>query len=70
MTEKRVPAMVFSVYAICKCGAEMLPDGTRLDSNPPWYPHYCNRCGNRESLREVYPRQQFIDKQEGQDDPR
>jgi hypothetical protein len=38
----------------CREG-EMLSDGFCLTSNPPQYPHRCNRCGHMQTFDARYP---------------
>lgn len=33
------------------CGGEFNPTGISLMSNPPQYPHVCNKCGKEETSR-------------------
>lgn len=40
---------------LCDCGGEMLPTGNILMSNPPKFPHECEKCGKSVSLLERYP---------------
>jgi len=43
------------VRRICDCGGELLPEGRALLSNPPKYPHTCDRCGKAETFLKQYP---------------
>lgn len=47
MKEKRIEVRTYVVRLMCdKCdGGEMLPTGVSLPSNPPQFPHKCNKCG-------------------------
>lgn len=59
MQEKRVPVNTYLVRLMCdKCdGGEMKPTGECLTSNPPQYPHRCDKCGHMERVRgKTYPR--------------
>lgn len=38
----------------CNTG-NLIFDGFTKTSNPPWYVHRCNNCGNLEDLRKQYP---------------
>lgn len=56
--EKRKFVFPIEVRLFCDedgCPGEMRPDGRCLASNPPWYPHVCEKCGARENTRKVYP---------------
>jgi len=58
--EKRTRVSTSMVRLICeKCeGGEMKPTGICLTSNPPQYPHRCDKCGHEETVRggRTYPR--------------
>lgn len=63
---KRVTPVRVSMY--CDCGGEfILGNGTTNDviavllSNPPKYPHTCNKCGKQEYFVKEYP---YIDYEE------
>ena len=63
MTEKRTEMRTFMVRLMCdKCGeGEMKPTGIQLLSNPPQYPHACNKCGAETTIRggKTYPRFEY-----------
>ena len=42
-----------------KCGVEMFPTGVTLMSDPPQYPHKCDKCGNTVNMMEIYPRIEY-----------
>ena len=42
-----------------KGGGEYLPTGVVLLSNPPQYPHKCNRCGETKVFNQKYPRYEY-----------
>ena len=47
---------VFEVKMQCeKCNGEMEQSGNILLTNPPLYPHNCNKCGYAENYRIQYP---------------
>lgn len=58
MAEKKIKVKVYQVTYICDaCGVgEMVPTGVALMSNPPQYPHKCNKCGSENTLRSKYPK--------------
>jgi len=60
MTEKRTELRTFMVRLMCdKCSeGEMKPTGIQLSSNPPKYPHKCDKCGAETTVRggKPYPR--------------
>lgn len=47
--EIKTKVNTFLVHLMCdKCdGGEMMPTGIALLSNPPQYPHKCNKCGHQ-----------------------
>lgn len=63
--EKRQPVHAYMVKAFCPtpeekyggiaCEGELVPDGQILLSNPPKFPHKCERCGATINLSERYP---------------
>ena len=62
MTEKRTEVRTIMVRLMCdKCGeGEMKPTGVCLTSNPPQYPHKCNKCGAEVTVRgKTYPRAEY-----------
>jgi hypothetical protein len=51
-------AKTLIVEMVCdKCGeGKMIPSGGEiLCSNPPLFPHICNKCGNEENYKIRYP---------------
>ena len=56
MPEKKEVVSPVKVSMICECGGEMKPTGITYTSNPPIFPHICERCGKGDSFREMYPR--------------
>lgn len=60
VAEKRTEVRTFMVRLMCdKCGeGEMKPTGVQLLSNPPQYPHRCDKCGFETTIRggKAYPR--------------
>lgn len=58
--ESRFELKTFIVRYFCdpcskKGGGEYLPTGIALLTNPPQYPHKCNRCGNVQNFNKRYP---------------
>ena len=52
MTEVRT----FNVRLYCVCGGEMKSNGITLTTNPPMYPHVCDKCGTYQTLTgDSYP---------------
>lgn len=47
--EKKTELIPYRVELICDCGGQMLPTGVILLSDPPQYPHRCNKCGKEET---------------------
>lgn len=45
------------ITMICdKCGAGVMgPTGYSYMTSPPKYPHKCNKCGNSDTYRKIYP---------------
>lgn len=58
MAEKRVEVKMYQVTYTCgACGVgKMKPTGISLMSNPPQYPHKCNKCGYENTFRSTYPK--------------
>lgn len=50
----------FIVHLMCdvkNCDGEMVPTGIKLTSNPPIYPHRCNKCNAIKDVTEFkYPK--------------
>lgn len=63
MAEKRTEVRTFMVRLMCdKCGeGEMKQTGVQLLSNPPQYPHRCDKCGSETTIRggKTYPRIEY-----------
>ena len=55
MKEERFEMKPYGVRYLCDCDGEMLPTGNILISNPPKFPHECEKCGKSVSLLERYP---------------
>lgn len=61
MGEERVEAKQYIVIYKCECGGEMkhtggvFMGGEVFLSNPPKYPHKCDKCGERITLNKAYP---------------
>ena len=55
MKEERFEIKPYGVRYLCNCGQEMIPTGEILMSNPPRFPHKCNKCETRADLEEKYP---------------
>ena len=57
------PVSVVKDRLICDCGGEIVrTDGGVRMSNPPQYPHECNKCGEHQYIRgESYPRIRYVD---------
>lgn len=53
-----------SVDYLCdKCNEGMMRwTGVTLTSNPPWYPHRCEKCVFTENMTETYPHIEYRDK--------
>jgi|APSaa5957512576_1039674.scaffolds.fasta_scaffold298337_2 hypothetical protein len=47
----------YRIHYYCdKCGeGEMLPTGKCLMTNPPQYPHKCNKCNEARGFPDKYP---------------
>lgn len=53
--ETNANVRVVYVRRLCSCGGEMKPGYYVLTSNPPQYPHVCDRCGRSETYLVCYP---------------
>ena len=56
--EYKVEVRVYVVHYYCDkedCDGEMLSTGVMLTSDPPQYPHECNKCGESKTFDKVYP---------------
>jgi len=59
MPKQREPVQAYIEDYICDvCGeGKMRNDGFSYDTNPPSYPHKCDKCGNVDKFCKVrYPR--------------
>ncbi len=62
MAEQKRPVQPVRVsYACDTCGADVLPTGACLTSNPAKYPHYCTQCSERYTFTSMYPRIEYVD---------
>ena len=53
---KEVPVRPVMLHLMCECGGEMFSTGEVLLSDPPLYPHRCNKCWTIEqNHEETYP---------------
>jgi len=54
----------FAVDYLCdKCNeGYMRWGGMTLTTNPPWYPHVCDKCDHQENMRETYPHMEYRSK--------
>jgi hypothetical protein len=59
MKEIKLPVYNYIVRATCECGGEFEPTGMVLMSNPPKYPHTCNKCGKEEIFVKKFPHYTF-----------
>ena len=58
--KKRTRMIPIKTEMICdKCGGTMIPTGMCLMSNPPKYPHKCDKCGFEETYNVSYPNIEF-----------
>ena len=56
LLEEEQKVETYYVRLYCECGGEMKPNGMSLMSNPPQYPHNCDRCGYKENISDKrYP---------------
>lgn len=62
MSEIRERLYPFRVDKSCEvCGeGRMRSTGMMLTIDPPLYPHVCNRCGDGEEFRSVYPTIEYL----------
>jgi predicted RNA-binding Zn-ribbon protein involved in translation (DUF1610 family) len=62
MSEKQTPVQTVVVDYVCdSCGeGHMLPTGITLTSNPPQYPHKCDKCGTQDVFLTRYPQGRHI----------
>lgn len=61
MGRHETPAEAVIVDYVCdECGyGHMLPSGMMLLSNPPKFPHECNKCGATQTFNTKYPETVF-----------
>ena len=66
MPEVRYPVTCMEVVMRCpKCSeANMKPTGLCLTIDPPKYPHVCPNCGYKENFSYLYPRIEYVRKDE------
>jgi hypothetical protein len=52
-----VPVRPVMRYTLCDCGGRLLQEDGAVVwlSSPPQYPHQCEKCRERKSLRSVSP---------------
>lgn len=64
LVPSRPPMVEVLVQAMCdKCGGEMIAvPGVILMSDPPQYPHRCNKCESTENYLEAYPHHAWREK--------
>lgn len=55
MKEIKKPVREYIVHAMCECGGEFIPGDMVLMSDPPQYPHKCNKCGTSATFNKKYP---------------
>lgn len=62
MSEIKTEMKLFSVDMICdECNwGRMRPTGVALMSNPPKYPHKCDRCGHEVTYDVRYPMNEAV----------
>ena len=53
--EVETPLQTMYVEKVCECGGKMKPTGVCRTTNPPQYPHLCDKCGKEKTYNEVYP---------------
>lgn len=56
---ERKEVKVVKVIAKCECGGEFEPTGMKYMTNPPQYPHKCNKCEKKEQFRCTYPKIEY-----------
>ena len=54
--ERKTEVRTYRTEQFCSCGGKMKYTGGMLASNPPWYIHKCEDCGENKNFREVYPK--------------
>lgn len=57
MPEMKTRVKMYSVEYVCdECRKGVMQStGITLTSNPPQYPHRCNKCGAEQTFMECYP---------------
>jgi hypothetical protein len=62
MAEQQIPQQVVSVTYQCDaCGeGNMKPTNMVLTSNPPQYPHVCDKCGATQTFCRTYPYVRYV----------
>lgn len=51
-----IPVKTFEVDEVHEiCAGRYRPTGSTLLTNPPQYPHECNRCGHKEIFKVMFP---------------
>jgi hypothetical protein len=61
MPIQRIYQKPYKVIWICdKCGDGIMEySGISYSTNPPMYPHKCSKCGNPETVDNIYPRIEY-----------
>jgi len=62
--ETKLATETVLVRMMCECGGEMKPTGVCLTSNPPQYPHVCNKCGTNVTYYVTYPEIRYVTESE------
>ena len=60
MSERKIKVDTYLIKCMCDedgCDGEVLPTGIVLTSQPPIYPHKCNKCDKDYSFGTRYPKQ-------------
>jgi len=63
MAEMVAEVKTLLVYEVCdKCKEGIMRPNMQLmyPTNPPQYPHICDKCGAVENFHTVYPYQRFV----------
>ena len=56
MAEIKTEIKTFRIKLACdECDGDMIYNGIVLTSNPPLFPHVCNKCGVKINSRKKYP---------------
>jgi hypothetical protein len=56
MNEILTELKAYRAEAFCECGGKFVPSGVALLTNPPKYPHYCNKCNAKDVFPNTYPK--------------